>query len=69
MSMNAYKATCEQASKAALRCRAFAKLAQQINNDGQPAEWALKLAREALEESNLYMALARAELARMEDAK
>ena len=68
MNMVAYQATCQQAAAAAQRARSFARLAQECRTQGAPAPWALKIAREALEEANLYMGLARAELARMEDA-
>ncbi len=69
MSLNAYKVTCQQAATAAKRARAFAHLASQCKEMGAPAPWAVQIARDALEEADMYMALARAELSRMEELK
>jgi hypothetical protein len=69
MELTAYKATLEQFNASLEKAEAFLSLASVSTAQGAPAPYALKIARDALEDANFYIALARAELEREGDAK
>jgi hypothetical protein len=64
MELTAYKATLEQLNASLEKAETFLSLARESTAQGAPAPYALKIARDALEDANFYIALARAELER-----